>query len=257
VHFLQVTGLVVLAALFLIPAGCAVLAAVCRLPVGPCAGDFIPASDADLANWSANFESAIDTEFATYGLTTGQATAYTALDSAFQTAYTAATDPGTRTPVAIAAKDAARAALVANARVLAAVVNAFPATTNAMRTTLGLNPYATGTTPVPAPTTQPLVAVREFIPLGHVLQIRDESTPASRKKPVGAVAAEVWAKVGATPPASIADCKFLGHYTKPFLTTAFAGADAGSLAHYVTRWVTRTGLVGPTSDVVSVTIPAL
>lgn len=235
-----------------------VIVGLCRgVPIGPFATDFIPPRDADLDAWSLNFETQIDTEYATYGLTNGQATAYTALDTAWRTAYQAATNPATRTPVTIAAKDAARAALVFNARELAAVVNAYPGITNAQRETLGLNPRGDGPTPVPAPTTKPVAVVVEHQPLSHVLQIRDESTPASRAKPFGATAAEVWSKVGTTPPASIADCVFRGLYTKPFLTVAYDGADAGKTAYYVTRWVTRRGLTGPTSDVVATTITAL
>jgi hypothetical protein len=216
--------------------------------------DFIPQTDAELATWSANFEDGIDTEYATYGLTSGQATAYTTLDTAFQAAYLAAINPATRTPVTVAAKDAARTALVANARLLASIINAYPGTTNRGRTTLGLTPRGDGRTPVPTPATQPVVVIRSIGPLQHVLQIRDTETPTSRAKPPGAIAAEVWVKIDATPPASIADCVFAGRYTRNFFTMDFSGGDAGKTAYYLTRWITRTGLVGPVSDLVNATV---
>lgn len=234
-----------------------VLAITGRIPFGAMAGDFIPQTDAGFATWSANFESGIDTEYATFGLTSGQATAYTTLDTAYQAAYLAATNPATRTPVTIAAKDTARTAAVANARFLAAIINSFPGVTNAQRTALGLTPRVDTRTPIPAPATKPVVIVRAFNPLSHRLQLRDTETPTSRAKPAGAIAGEVWCKIGTTPPASIADCLFLGSYTRNFFDSVFDGADAGKTAYYLTRWVTRTGLVGPTSDVQSATIAAV
>jgi hypothetical protein len=218
--------------------------------------DFIPTTDAGFAAWSTNFETGIDTEFATYGLSNAQATAYTTLDTAWQAALLAATNVATRTSITIAAKDAAKAAAVENARVLAGIVNTFPATTNAMRATLGLTPRGAGPTPIPAPVTKPVPIVVGYNPLGHVLQIRDATTPASRAKPAGVIACQVWAKIGPTAPTSLADCELVGVYTKPFLTVNFAAAAAGQKIFYLTRWQTRRGLTGPLSDVISPTLPA-
>lgn len=219
--------------------------------------DFIPPTDAAFALWSANFESSIDTEFATFGLTTGQATAYTALDTAFQASFIAATTPVTRTPVTIADKDADRAAAVANARVLAKIINAFPGITNMQRVALGLTPQGAGPTPIPAPVTKPVVVVVGYNPLGHVLQLRDETTPVSRAKPPGVIAAQVWAKIGAPAPVQLSECALQGVYTKPFLELTYPGASAGLMAYYLTRWQTRTGLVGPLSDLAGATIPSV
>ncbi len=218
--------------------------------------DFIPQPDQAFADWSANFETQIDTEFATYGLSNAQATAYTSLDSSYQSALLSATNPVTRTPVTVAAKDSAKAAVVENARALAAIANAFPGTTNAMRLTLGLTPKGNGPTPIAAPNSKPVPIVVGYAPLQHVLQIRDENTPASRSKPLGTIACQVWAKIGPVAPASLADCEMVGVYTKPFLTITYPPNGAGQRIFYLTRWQTRRGLTGPLSDVISPTLPA-
>jgi hypothetical protein len=218
--------------------------------------DFIPPTDAGFADWSTTFESGIDTEYATYGLTSGQATAYTTLDTAFQTAYALTINPATRTPVTIANKDSAKASAIANARALALIINAFPATTNGGRATLGLTPRGSGPTPIPAPVTKPITIIVGYNPLGHVLQIRDESTPTSNAKPFGAISCQVWGKVGPVAPIDISECRALGVYTKRFLELTFDGADAGKQMFYICRWQTRRGLVGPQSDLASATIPA-
>jgi hypothetical protein len=218
--------------------------------------DYIPARDVDLVAWSTNFKTLITATPTAYGLVAGDATAYGTLDTTWQSAYTAATNPATRTPVTIAAKDAAKTALIFKARELATKVQATPAVTNAQKISLGLSPRGTSNTPVPAPVTKPLPFVVQLSGLSHVLQVRDVTTPTSRAKPPGAICAQVWAKIGTTPPVSAADCVQLGVYTKPFLTLDFDGADAGKQAYYFTRWQTRTGLTGPWSDLISATIPA-
>jgi hypothetical protein len=218
--------------------------------------DFIPPKDADLTTWSANFNTLITATPTAFGLVAGDATAYATLNTAWASAIAAAINPATRTPVTVAAKDTARAALVAKARELAVKVQATPAVTNAQKTSLGLTPRGSTPTPIPAPVTKPVPLVVQYLPLQHVLQIRDVTTPSSRAKPFGAISAQVWGKIGTTPPASINDCVFLGTYTKPFLTLTFAGADAGKTVYYISRWQTRKGLTGPTSDVASATITA-
>src|SRR5580704_16235065 len=60
---------------------------------------------------ATNFNALIVATPTAYGLTTVQATAYTALHTAFVTAYNAANSDSTRTPAGIITKDAAKAAL--------------------------------------------------------------------------------------------------------------------------------------------------
>src|SRR5690348_10613928 len=94
---------------------------------------FIPAKDADLLAWSVNFKTLITATPTDYGLTAGQATAYGTLHTAYATAYQTAIDPSTRTKPAITARRAARAALVADIRALAKIVEGTSTVTDAQK----------------------------------------------------------------------------------------------------------------------------
>jgi hypothetical protein len=84
-----------------------------------------------------------------------QATAYGALHDAFVAAYTAANSDATRTPSAIITKDDARVALVANARMLARIVQATPSVTNTQKSDLGLTVRVVEPGPIPPPAAAP------------------------------------------------------------------------------------------------------
>jgi hypothetical protein len=216
--------------------------------------DYIPAKDSEANSWATNFQHVLSAAPTDYGTTSGDVTSFATLRVSFTNALEAATDPGTRTSVTVAAKDVARNAMVFAARALANTAQATPGITAELLNEAGLTIRQVVPTPISAPTTKPLVAVVETLPLAVKLQIRDVTTPASRAKPFGAVEAEIWGKIDSAP-ASIDDCSYLGSYTKPFKTLEFAGADAGKKVYLIARWKTRTGLVGPSSDTISATIP--
>ena len=71
--------------------------------------------------------------------------------------------------------------------------------------------------------------------------------------------AEIWIKilpVGQPPPTNPADLSFVALDTKTPYTLDFDGADGGKNAHYLLRWVNRTGQKGLRSETATVTIGA-
>lgn len=218
--------------------------------------DYIPTKDADLVNWSANFSAVITATPTDYGLTSGQATSYATLDANFAAAYTVATNPATRTIVTVAAKDSARASLVAQARQLAQIAQKYPAITPTLLATAGLTVRNTVPSPIPAPTTWPILSLLSSASLQHTIRYKDSALIQPRGLPFGAVAIELYVLVGPTPPASIADCRYVGQFSRMPMTVNFTGADAGKVANYLCRYITKTGLTGPTSPGLSATVPA-
>jgi len=212
---------------------------------------YIPSTDAGFSSWSANFEAIVAVDFAALGLTAPQAAAYTAADTAYQAAYILATNPATRTPVTIAAKDSAKATAVALARELAQLIKANPAVDDETLVSLGITVDKFPPTPVPTPTTFPLLDFLAATPGQHKLQWRDSETPLSKRKPDGAVSLELWSEVGTTIPPTPDTASFLADYTKSPFRVDLLEADRGKIATYFGRWKTRTGLVGPWSDGVS------
>jgi hypothetical protein len=220
------------------------------------ATDFVPAKDQDLKAFTLNFSTKITAAPATYGLTAGQATAFAALYATFATALTAATDPATRTSVTVAAKDTARQAIVFSLRQLARVVQSTPGISPANLETLGLTVRQTVPTPIPPPTTKPVVAVERTLSQALQCRFSDETTPTSRSKPFGAVSCEVRATAALVPPASADAATFKGMASRVPFTISFDAGDVGKTAYIYARWLNAKGEVGPWSTVTTSTIAA-
>lgn len=215
---------------------------------------YIPAKDVDFLAWLDNFDDLTSVNFATYGLSGGDAASITTVRTAYDTAYAAATNPATRTPVTIAAKDTAKATALATVRPLAQLIRNNPAVTDDDRVALGLTVPDTDPSPVPAPTTFPLLDLLAATPGQHQLQYRDSDTPTTKAKPDGAIAMELWQTIGVSPALSPVGSAFVGTITKaPFFISLDVG-DVGKYATYFGRWATRRGLTGPWSSPVSMTV---
>lgn len=218
------------------------------------ATNYIPPKDADFRAWALNFSTLITATPTAFGLTAPQATAYAALYAAFNTALNTATDPSTRTKVTVAAKDVARANLESNTRTLAGIVQGFPTITPSQLAALGLTVRSAARPPVPAPVTAPVLSIVSNNVLTSAVRYGDALTPASRAKPFGAVALQLFVKYGTVPPVSIADAALLGTFTKNPCNVDWPPAHAGETAYLIGRWITRKGLTGPSSVTVATTI---
>lgn len=214
-------------------------------------GDFIPTGDTAFRNWSLNFSTLITASPTTYGLVAGDATAYAALHSTYAAALTAATDPATRTSVTVAAKDAARAAAVAKARELAAKVQATTTVTPAQKTSLGITPRDTGRTPVPPPSTRPVVTIVSTTGGNFVLRVIDETVVVGRKRPYGYRGAIIGFSTGVSAPTSMADCELLGVATRVPQAFNLSAVAAGTRVWLLSQWFNTRGELGPLSAATS------
>ena len=98
-----------------------------------------PNTDTGLLAWSLNFSTLITATPTAYGLTSAQATAYAAAHSTFATALMAC-DPNSRNKTSTAAKNAARANLKTQAKLLSNMVNGTASVTVAQKIELGIPP---------------------------------------------------------------------------------------------------------------------
>lgn len=216
---------------------------------------YIPAKDADFSNWSANFATVIAAAPASYGLTATDATAISLADSTFQTAYAAAINPATRTSVTVAAKDTAKAATLVTERNYAQIIGANAGVSAGAKTAAGLTVRATGRTAIPAPTTVPGLALNSMIAGQMNIGFADTLTPASKKKPFGAIQMLVSYQANYTGTADI-DLATCGPIVtkSPFFFVPPAGMSGKNIAIWG-KWCTRTGLVGPASTPITAIIP--
>lgn len=217
-------------------------------------GDYIPSTDAGFLAWSQNFNNQATLAPTAVGLTAPQAVAYDAAFLDYDTWMITVGDPNLRTPAAIVAKDVSKAALLLLSRQYAAIIQAFPGTSDAERTLFGLTIRDTGRTPYPTPTAEPELAVQKLLPLQIKLRLKQVGSLLS-PYPLGAPLCEIWYKTGDVAPVDLSGCSYAGDASSRFFMHDVPGAMGGDKIHYIARYKTLTGLFGPLSATLSTTVP--
>lgn len=224
----------------------------------PATTDYLPSREADLLQWSVNFNARINASPMNYGLSVAQAAAYTTLHDAFAAAYTAANEPITRTAATIATKNSAKEALIRGAggiRELAGIVQAFPGTTDTERIELGLTVRDTEPTPVPPPATAPTLSVISTLARVVKVRLRDAENPDRRGKPTGVSGAALFTFVGETPPSDPLQWSFLFNTSRTVFDVQFPSTVAGGSKVWLTAfWFNPRKESGPASAAVSTRI---
>lgn len=218
---------------------------------------YIPDRDADFSNWLTNFSTLLTTSPATYGLSSGDATAVDTVTDAWVVAYAAAINPGTRTSVTVQAKNVAKINALATVRPYAIAISLNAGVSSDDKLDIGVNPRTSTPTPIAAPDTNPVLSITANGPLSQVVRYRDETaSPSVKSKPYGVVQIQVF---GTTSAAVITDPTMLPLLTattkSPFVQT-WSSDHGNKSAYFAARWITRRGLVGPWSAIVAATVPA-
>lgn len=206
--------------------------------------DYIPAKIADFSVWLLNFATLIAAAPTDYGLIAGDATAISAQNTAFQAAYLVSSTPATRTTATIATTNGARLAAEAVIRPYAMRINANQTVSDAQRVDLGLTVRTVVPTPVPPPTTSPVLVFQAATPLQHTLQFRDSLTPTSKAKPLNVIGLELFVAVGTVAAVDPSQASYRLTATKAPFNVPFAEGDRGKIATYFARWTNRSGAGG-------------
>ena len=230
---------------------------------------YIPPREADLFTWADNFNTLITASPITYGLTSGDAASVDAVVAPFLAAYTTALNPSTRTPSSVAAKDAARAAMLNVVRPVAQNVRNNAGVANDAKSDLGLNIPTTTRSPIFCPQTQPLLSIVAATPLAHTVRFADANTPAARIKPFGAKSLYVvvsYATTAGTDPdaatpativnSALAVPSSAGLATRQPFSILHDVSQAGKIATIWGRWVGIRGDTGPWSSATAMTVAA-
>lgn len=210
-------------------------------------GSYMPDTDSGIRDWLNNFAQIVSIDPAAVALSSSDAATLTSLAAAYDAAYVLAVNPVTRTTPIVGNKDAARNQAVETFRVYATQVKGNLGVSDEMKLALGLHLNDTTRSPIPAPTTEPLLAIIDARSGVHTLRYADSTTPTSRSKPAGTIQLQLWVAIEVEPTADVTKAQFHGVYTKQPIQIAFDPANAGKTASYFARWITRTGLVGPWS----------
>lgn len=207
------------------------------------ASPYIPASDALFSAWLLNFSTLLTAAPTVYGLTAPDAVNVAGVNSTYQAAYTTATDPITRTAGTVAAKDVARAAAEAVVRPYAVAISLNPAVADMSKADIGVTIRATTPTPVPAPSTAPIIAIDSAIPLQQTLSYKEPGAT-GKYKPAGVVGCEIYRAIGTVAAVDPTQATYFGTVTKSPFRIPFGSGDQGKVCTYFGRWVTRSGPSG-------------
>jgi hypothetical protein len=206
--------------------------------------DYIPTTDAARDAWAINFNAELATDTSIYTVdylgidfnTNG--TACDVAGTNYTAALLAATNPATRTPVTIAAKDAAWATLDPLARDIAQQLQGATGITNGIRARYGITVPTGVRTPVPPPVSRPILGLRMQGPGTATIEYTDELQPVGKAKPAGVIGVELWAT-----PAGGAQV-LISTLTKSPQQIDSSQFASGVMVDYVARYVTRSGPAG-------------
>lgn len=216
--------------------------------------NFYFGTDASIAAGSANFKSVIATEATALNLTTAQVTQFDGLDTTLQAAMVAVSEPSTRTPVAIRAKDQAIKNMRAYAILLAKIIYAVPTVTDTQLVSLGLLPRPTRT-PVGQPTVAPALDVRGVEGRLVTFRVHDAQSPTRRGKLPGTTGANVFSFVGPEAPSDPRAYHYEGTVTRTIGRLQVPNTVASGATIWLSAcWVNARGQTGPACTPVSVTI---
>lgn len=211
--------------------------------------DYLPRKESELMDWARSFNAQIVATPTVFGLTAGQATAFTALWTTFRTAYETANAEPTRTKGAVQTKNTAKQAMIDGSggiRELVNIIQAYPGTTNTMRVDLAITVPDVDPTPIPQPSTSPVIHVVSRYGRTVTLRLEDSENPTSRRRPAGVQGAIVYSWVGATPPVDFTTWKSEGNFTRTELEIEFPLTVAPSTQVWFTaQWYNPRGETGP------------
>lgn len=208
------------------------------------ATSYIPAKDADFSAWLQNFSTLLTATPTLYGLVSADAVIVAGQNTAFQAAYTLATDPSTRTSPTVADKTAARNTAEVTVRPYAIQIALNAGVSDMDKVAIGVTVAKTIPTPVPPPTTTPTLSLVAGTSRTHQLAYRDSATPTSKGKPAGSTGIQIFRAIGVVPAIDPTQAVYYQNWTKSPNLSEFGTGDVGKICTYFARWMTTSGPAG-------------
>jgi hypothetical protein len=220
------------------------------------ANSWLPLTDPGFNDFYLNFKTLIAANPTNYGLEASDGTALSNDFTAWNTAFLAATNPTTRTKATVATKNTQKGVSLALVRGYAAQIRVNKAVSDALKIGLGLHIPDTQPTPIPAPSTKPVLSIARMTQGVQEVRATDEATPNRRAKPTGSAGMLLYRAVGTTPVNDPTQATFLTFIGKTTVNANFAPEDNGKVVTWFARWVNSKGEVGPWSQGTSGSIAA-
>lgn len=216
---------------------------------------YVPRSDAEFDEWLSNFVSQMQANGATFGFSAAEITALQNAFSDWKTRYPAHLSAQAAAEAAKQAKDQSRRTVEQLARRYTQRLQRHPSMTDAQREAFRITVPDRTRTPVAPPDTAPMGQVDTSQRLVHRVYFwHVDAQGARRGKAPGAAACEIWRKIGGDPPQDLSECEFVGAPSRSPYRVVYSGSEAGVTVHYILRWRTARGEVGPISETLSATV---
>jgi hypothetical protein len=217
---------------------------------------YIPAKDADFANWLSNFSTLITANPMSFGLLTSDAVVIAGQASSFAAAYALVTSSATKTAASVSAKNTAKVTALAIVRPYAQQISLNAGVSSANKIAVGVNPRTSTPSPITPPTSNPVLVLQSGSQQTLIVRYRDSAAGVSVKaKPYGVTQCRIFGMVSATPISDPTTLPFLLQATKSPAVLSFPSTAVGKQVYLAAQWVTRTGGVSGWSPIVNFTVP--
>jgi hypothetical protein len=221
--------------------------------------DFIPGSRDSYSTWLANFHTYLTAHVAHFGLAPADTDPLDDAVSAWTASYTALAAADVALKSVRATNNNDRTSSEEIVRALVARLQSNPVTTDADREALGITVrggYSSSDAELNPNDDRPAPTIDISNHLRHVMKIQNQTSNGVKSgKPVGALGAEIWRKVG-NAPVSDSELTMVGIATRTQFVVEYPMEDGAKQAHYRLRWVNAKGETGAWSDTQSATIAA-
>jgi hypothetical protein len=218
------------------------------------AKNFYTGRQAELATGAQNLVNIVSLSPESYGVSPGQIASYAALTTSFAELLHRATEPATKTTVAVAEKNVVLKSLTSASVDLARIIAANPSVTNAQLLALNLNPRVSPQRQA-QPVEPPSVSVISVVGRRVKLRICDALSASNRTKAVGAIGAQVYTFVGEDAAAESRDYQFQCMTTRTVAEIQFPNnVPSGATVWVSCRWVGTRGQASQGSTPISFTL---
>lgn len=213
---------------------------------------YIPARNANLVAWMANFATLLTASPGTYGLVAADASLVAAQNTAIAAGYAIITSPSTKTAATVSAFNTEKVNALAVFRPYAQTISLNAGVSSSAKTAIGVNPRTSVPLPITTPTTNPILSPISTSTAGTILRYRDSvASPSVKSKPYGVIGVQIFGETSATAITDPTTLTYLQTLGKSPWTQVLGAPAAGKTAYFAARYITRKGLVGPWSPIVS------
>lgn len=212
---------------------------------------WIPAKDSDLEPFALNFSTLLTANPSGYGIAGTDASAVAAAYASWHSSYLLVSDPATKTKVTVAAKDIARGQMLVQIRVYGALIRANQGVSQDNKTALGIHLPDLVPTPVPPPSTFPILSFIGATPGQFTMRYADQNTPDKKHKPAGSILLQVYGATSSTVVSDPSVLPFLSLVGRNPFPLSWSNSDKGKIAYMAARWINRRGEPGPWSAIVT------